>query len=114
MKIELFEPALCCATGVCGPEPDQELIELQNSINFLEKAGIELKRFAINQVPMEFVKNEVVKSFIKSNGPSKLPLTLLDGEIIKSENYPTIEFLKEKIPALKNIKQEGRILGQFS
>jgi len=96
------------------PEPDQQLIELQNTINLLSKAGIELKRFAINQAPMEFIKNEVVKTFIKANGPGKLPLTLLDGVIIQTETYPNVEFLKEKIPALKNIKQEGRILGQFS
>ena len=25
--IEVFEPALCCNTGVCGPELDQELVD---------------------------------------------------------------------------------------
>jgi hypothetical protein len=114
MKIEFFEPALCCSSGVCGPEPDAKLIDLQNTINFLTKAGIEVKRFAINQAPMEFVKNEAVKAFIKENGPDKLPLTLLDGEIVLTETYPTIEWLKEKTPSLKDVQQGSKILGQFS
>ena len=114
MKIEFFEPALCCSSGVCGPEPDAKLIDLQNTINFLAKAGVEVKRFAINQAPMEFVKNEAVKAFVKANGPGKLPLTLLDGEIVLTEAYPTVEWLKETIPALKDVQQGSKILGQFS
>jgi hypothetical protein len=87
---------------------------LQNTINFLAKAGVEVKRFAINQAPMEFVKNEAVKTFVKANGPGKLPLTLLDGEIVLTETYPTVEWLKEKIPGLKDVQQGSKILGQFS
>jgi hypothetical protein len=63
---------------------------------------------------MEFVKNEAVKTFVKANGPGKLPLTLLDGEIILTETYPTVEWLKEKIPSLKDVQQGSKILGQFS
>ena len=43
MTIEIFEPSLCCPTGVCGPEPDKSLIELQNTINILSKAMVEVK-----------------------------------------------------------------------
>ena len=25
-KLELFEPAMCCSTGVCGPSVDEELL----------------------------------------------------------------------------------------
>ena len=24
-KIEVYDPAMCCSTGVCGPEPDEQL-----------------------------------------------------------------------------------------
>ncbi len=114
MKLEIYEPALCCSTGVCGPEPDQKLIDLQNTINLLKKAGVEVQRFAINQSPLAFTKNETVKSFIKENGPGKLPLTLLDGEIIRSGTYPSLEELKEIIPALKEVKADTKTIGQFS
>ena len=114
MILELFEPSLCCDSGVCGPEPDKVLIDLQNTILLLKKAGIETKRYAINQAPQVFVKNAVVRDFIKANGPGKLPLTLLDNQIIKSGSYPTVHELKMQIPILKGIEPDSRILGVFS
>lgn len=114
MKLEIFEPSLCCESGVCGPEPDKALIELQNTIQLLKKAGVETKRYAINQVPIMFVQNAVVREFVKANGPEKLPLTLLDNQIIKSSDYPTIDELKMLIPELNRIEPDTRILGVFS
>lgn len=114
MILELFEPSLCCESGVCGPEPDKVLIDLQNTILLLKKAGIETKRYAINQAPLVFVQNAVVRDFIKANGPGKLPLTLLDNQIIKSGSYPTVNELKMQIPILNGIEPDSRILGVFS
>jgi hypothetical protein len=56
----------------------------------------------------------VVKQFIRTEGTDKLPLTLLDGQIIKQKSYPTLEELALHIPEIKNIKPEGKILGIFS
>lgn len=114
MTLEIFEPSLCCESGVCGPEPDKVLIELQNTIQLLKKAGVETKRYAINQAPLVFVQNKLVSDFIKANGPGKLPIALLDSKIIKTEGYPTIDELKELIPELKNSKPDTKILGIFS
>ena len=114
MKIEIFEPSLCCPTGVCGPEPDLSLIELQNTINILSKALVEVKRYAINQVPLAFTGNPVVKQFITTEGPGKLPLTLLDGKIIKKGSYATLDELAVHIPEIKGIKPDSKILGIFS
>jgi hypothetical protein len=113
-KIEIYEPALCCASGVCGPEPDKMLMELQNTINILLKAGILVQRFAINQVPIAFTNNPVVKHFITTQGPGKLPITLLDGNIIKQEGYPSLKDLAKWIPELNNIKPDEKIIGIFS
>lgn len=114
MKLEIFEPSLCCESGVCGPEPDKALIELQNTIQLLKKAGVETKRYAINQAPIMFVQNAVVREFVKANGPGKLPLALLDNQIIKAGGYPTIDELKMLIPELNGIEPDTRILGVFS
>jgi len=114
MKLEIFEPSLCCESGLCGPEPDKVLIELQNTIQLLKKAGVETKRYAINQAPLVFVQTAVVRDFIKKNGADKLPLVLLDGQMIKSGGYPTLEELKTFIPALKGIEPDTKILGVFS
>jgi hypothetical protein len=113
MTIEIFESSLCCPTGVCGPEPDKALIELQNTIQILSKAGVNVKRYAINQVPLAFTSNPVVKKFIMSVGPGKLPITLLDGQIIKVGGYPQLDDLAGLIPGIKNIKPDAKILGIF-
>ena len=114
MTLEIFEPSLCCDSGVCGPEPDKLLIDLQNTIQLLKKAGVETRRYAINQAPMMFVKNPVVSNFIKTNGADKLPLSLIDNQIIKSGAYPTIEELKPHIPSLNGLEPDTKILGVFS
>lgn len=114
MILEIFEPSMCCESGVCGPEPDKALIELQNSIQLLKKVGVETKRYAINQAPMVFVQNAVVRDFIKANGPGKLPLSLLEGKIVKSGSYPTLDDMKQQIPALNTIEPDTKILGVFS
>jgi hypothetical protein len=108
MKIEIFEPSLCCASGICGPEPDKALIELQNTIQVLSSAGIEVKRYAINQAAIAFVSNPVVKQFIRTEGTDKLPVTLIDGQIIKKKSYPTLEELSVHIPDIKSIITDGK------
>jgi hypothetical protein len=34
-KIEVFEPALCCATGVCGEDVDQSLVTFSADSHWL-------------------------------------------------------------------------------
>jgi len=114
MKLEIFEPSLCCPSGVCGPEPDKALIDFQNTVVMLSKAMVEVKRYAINQAPLAFTGNPTVKQFITTEGPGKLPLTLLDGKIIKKGSYPNVEDLSGYIPEIKNIKPDSRIIGIFS
>ena len=114
MKLEIFEPSLCCESGLCGPEPDKVLIDLQNTIQLLKKVNVEIKRYAINQAPLMFVQNIVVRDFIKANGPGKLPLALLDNHLIKSGSYPTTDELKVFIPELDGLEPDSRILGIFS
>ncbi len=114
MKLEIFEPSLCCESGLCGPEPDKVLIDLQNTIQLLKKVNVETRRYAINQAPLMFVQNTVVRDFIKTNGPGMLPLVLLDNQIIKTGGYPTIDELKVSIPELNGIEPDTNILGIFS
>lgn len=100
MIISIYEPPLCCSTGVCGPEPDKVLIDFQNTINALTKHGYEIKRYAINQQPLAFTKSDAIKNIIKEKGISVLPVTIIYDEIFKTEAYPTIEDFKSIIKNL--------------
>ena len=33
LNIEIYEEAMCCSTGICGPEPDETLIKRTKSMN---------------------------------------------------------------------------------
>ena len=90
-KMQIFEPAMCCSTGLCGVGVDTELLRISTVLNSLKKNGIEVDRFNLTNSPMEFVTNKAVNDFLKTKGVEALPATLLDGEILISGRYPSNE-----------------------
>ena len=91
MKIEIFDPPMCCASGVCGPDVDDELLEVNEMILELKERGFEVKRYLVNQQPGKFKENEKVFELLEEEGVDVLPITVVDGEIIHKSEYPTIE-----------------------
>lgn len=90
-KIELFEPAMCCSTGVCGVSVDPELIRMSTILNTLKNKGIEIDRFNLSSAPQEFITNKIINKIINEQGVDVLPVTILDGEIVVTGKYPTNE-----------------------
>lgn len=90
-KMEIFDPAMCCSTGVCGPSVDPELIRVASVVENLKKAGIEVKRHNLSSVPQDFVNNATVNQKLNSKGAAILPITVVDGKIVKEAGYPTNE-----------------------
>jgi hypothetical protein len=90
-KLEIFEPAMCCPTGLCGVDVDPELLRISTVTNTLEKSGIKIERFNLSNSPQEFIKNVAVTDFIRANGAEALPVTVLNGEIIIRGRYPKNE-----------------------
>ncbi|MBT2756814.1 arsenite efflux transporter metallochaperone ArsD [Mesobacillus foraminis] len=92
-KVEIFDPALCCPTGVCGPSVDPELTRVATAIFLLEKNGHDIKRYNLASEPAKFAENEKVNKLLHEKGPDSLPITLLDGEVVMVGGYPTNEQL---------------------
>jgi hypothetical protein len=88
-KIEVFDPALCCSTGVCGTEVDQVLVDFSADVDWLKHAGGQIERYNLAQQPMAFADIAVVRGFLECSGAEGLPLILLDGEIAMAGRYPT-------------------------
>ena len=88
-KIQVFDPALCCSTGVCGTEIDQSLVNFSADADWLKHSGGQIERFNLAQQPMDFVNNAVAKAFLERSGAEGLPLILVDGEIVMAGRYPT-------------------------
>lgn len=93
MKIQVFDPPLCCATGICGPAVEPKLVQFAADLEWLAKQGVEVERFNLSQQPRAFDDNPAVKSALEQEGNDALPLTLVDGAVACQGKYPTREML---------------------
>ena len=94
-EIEIFDPAMCCSTGVCGPSVDKNLLRIATIIDALKNMGIEVKRHNLSSEPQAFIHNEKVKQLLQEKGADMLPITLVGGEIAISGQYPTTTQMSE-------------------
>ena len=88
-KIEIFDPALCCPTGLCGPNIDPELIRIAAAVDVLRREGVEIERYNLRDVPQLYVDNAVVNNFLNEKGAEALPITLVDGKLEAAGAYPS-------------------------
>ncbi len=95
--LELFEPAMCCSTGVCGPSVDTQLIELSDDLRWAETQGAGVARHNLSSDPDAFVANPKVSGLMQAFGEQALPALLVDGEVALHGRYPTREELADLI-----------------
>jgi hypothetical protein len=88
-SIQVFDPALCCSTGVCGVEVDQSLVNFSADVEWAKQNGVKVERFNLAQQPMMFADTPSVKSFLERSGEQALPLVLVNGEIVLAGRYPS-------------------------
>ncbi|MEX1014706.1 MAG: arsenite efflux transporter metallochaperone ArsD [Candidatus Paceibacterota bacterium] len=96
-KFVIYDPPMCCSSGVCGPNPDQALIDLQDTLEKIKKLDVEVERYLITQSPIEFKNNPEVIKLIQEQQLKALPITTFNGKIIKSGGYPTLVEFKQFI-----------------
>lgn len=87
-SIQVFDPALCCSSGVCGVDVDQQLVTFAADVSWLKEQGVQVERFNLAQQPMAFAENATVKGFLERSGQEGLPLILVDGQIALTGRYP--------------------------
>lgn len=111
-KVEIFDPAMCCSTGVCGPSVDPELTRVASAIFSLEKKGFDIKRYQLTSDPDKFAESKEVNSVLHKKGPVALPVILVNDQIVKVGIYPTNEEFAEWFnvkPEELNEKPKARI-----
>ena len=86
--IQIFDPASCCSSGVCGADADRELINFSADVDWAKQQGAAIERFNLAQQPMAFADNSIVKAFLERSGAEALPLILVDGEVALAGRYP--------------------------
>lgn len=90
-SIQVYDPPLCCATGVCGTGIDPDLVNLSTMLTRLGKHGITVERYNLGQKPTAFAENPLVKSLLESEGKRALPLVIVDGKVQVQGRYPNAE-----------------------
>lgn len=87
--IEVFDPAMCCSTGVCGPQVDPDLARFAADLRVVRRAGAQVTRHTLSQEPVAFVESDVVRGIIQAGGEDALPVVLVDGRLKWAGHYPT-------------------------
>ncbi|MEG0327683.1 MAG: arsenite efflux transporter metallochaperone ArsD [Erysipelothrix sp.] len=96
MNIKIYEPALCCSTGICGANVNPELLRITSFVQKCKEQGIEIDRFNLASNPSEFIDNGLVCELMKEN-QSNLPITLVDNVVFKIGAYPSNDELNELV-----------------
>ena len=117
-KIKIYDKAMCCSTGICGPQVDPVLPRFAADLDWLTKQGHAVERFNLSQNPGEYVSNSVVQQLLTSEGVECLPLILVDGRVMSRSAYPSRENLAlwtgtaiKKTSALPVIGDSGECCG---
>jgi hypothetical protein len=91
--LKIYEPAMCCPTGVCGPSVDPRLVAFAGALKLIANQGVVVERFNLAQQPQAFVADEKVKARLAELGHEKLPFIFVNDELEFSGRYPEPEAL---------------------
>jgi hypothetical protein len=95
--LKIYDPAMCCPSGVCGTNVDTKLVQLSNFLSSLDKNMFEVKRFGLSTDPQEYVTNSEVSKLLNEEGVESLPLIFLDDELLFKKEYPNVPELSSKM-----------------
>ncbi len=90
MDVEIFDPPLCCPTGVCGPTIDQTLLDVDEMVMALPSQGLRVARYQMTSHPNAFLNNAEVMKLVRTQQMEALPITVVRGTVIKSAGYPSL------------------------
>ncbi|MBZ6496988.1 arsenite efflux transporter metallochaperone ArsD [Natrinema longum] len=107
-ELTLYEEAMCCSTGVCGPDPDDELVEVSAALDQLEEEfDVKVSRANMQHDIDRFLETETIADLVDEHGPSILPITVLDDEIIATSTYLSYDELTAEIRETQNTPREA-------
>ncbi len=87
--ISVYDPAMCCSTGLCGASVDQQLLQVARDLRRFEAEGITVERFNLAQQPDAYAQNRKVAGLLQAFGDKALPVTLINGDIFVYGRYPS-------------------------
>lgn len=95
-NLEVYDPAMCCSTGVCGVDVDPALVQFAADLQWAAEQGVEVKRYNLGQEPQAFAANAAVLKEMEA-GIDRLPIICIDGQIVATGAYPSRSQLAQKL-----------------
>ena len=92
--VELFDPPMCCPTGLCGPTLDQTLLDVNEMILTLQAEGVGVERYQMTSYPQAFLNNADVMRLVREKQMAALPISVVRGQVVKVGAYPTVSEIK--------------------
>jgi hypothetical protein len=86
--LDVFDPPMCCSSGVCGTSVDPLVAAFAADVNWLASRGVSVSRYNLAQDPQAFVVHPLVNDLLQREGDACLPLVIANGEIVASGGYP--------------------------
>ena len=109
-NLTVYDPAMCCSTGICGPEIDQALVDFASDLDWLTRLGADVKRFNLSQEPAQFAENELVRSVLEKSGVEGLPVIVAGDALKSSGRYPS----REELAQMAGLTPEQVVAGASS
>lgn len=100
IEVNVYDPPMCCPGGLCGPAVDPELLKIHEALLAVEKEFGDrtvVNRYVLSQTPAKFMANPDIMELLKSEGVSALPVTVVNGRVIKKGIYPSLEEIRRAI-----------------
>ena len=97
--LALYEGAMCCPTGVCGPTVEPALLAIGEDLRWAESRGAKVSRYDLASNPDAFVASTKVTGLLQAFGEQALPALLVDGEIHSHGRYPSRDELAAALGA---------------
>lgn len=95
-KLEVYDPAMCCSTGVCGPDVDPALVAFAADLKWIAEQGVTVQRYNLGQEPQAFAANPAVIKEVEA-GMDRLPVIAIDGHIVSTGIYLSRDQLVQKL-----------------
>ncbi len=96
-RVEIFDPPMCCPTGVCGPTIDPALLDVNEMILTLQGESVPVARYQMASHAQAFVNNREVFRLLREKQLTALPITVVNGRVLKVGAYPTLAEVREAL-----------------
>lgn len=95
--IQIFDPPMCCSTGLCGPTIDQTLLDVGEIIVKLQSGGYKVERYQMSTHPNAFLSNPDVMKLIREDQMEALPIIVIRGQLLRKGSYPKLDEIQNKL-----------------